>query len=84
MRTSFGLTVVIRKCKLKHVFVRQGIPEKIALDSKLPFGSSEFARSMKELDTKLSQSTPYYQQMNVEAERSVERVKNILKKEIDE
>ena len=68
--------------KLKDVFARHGIPEKIRSDNG-PFDSGEFARFAKEWNIQLSPSSPYYPQSNGEAERSVQTIKNILKKEKD-
>ena len=67
--------------KLKDVFARHRIPEKIRSDNGPPFDSGEFARFAKEWDIQLSPSSPYYPQSKGEAERSVQIIKNILKKE---
>ena len=69
--------------KLKGVFARHGIPEKIRSDNGPPFDSGEFAPFAKEWDIQLSPASLYYLQSNVEAERSVQTIKNILKKERD-
>eukprot|EP00795_Rhopilema_esculentum_P001597 gene1597-16054_t len=67
--------------KLKDVFARHGIPEEIRSDNGPPFDSGEFACFAKEWGIQLSSSSPYYLQSNGEAERSVQTIKNILKKE---
>ena len=81
MSRGKGATNVINK--LKDVFARHGIPEKIRSDNGPPFDSGEFARFAKEWNIQLSPSSPYYPQSNGEAERSVQTIKNILKKEKD-
>ena len=68
---------------LKDVFARHGIPEEIRSDNGPPFDSSEFMHFAKEWDIHLSPSSPYYPQSNGEAERSVQTIKKILKKEKD-
>ena len=68
---------------LKDVFARHGIPEEIRSDNGPPFDSSEFTHFAQEWDILLSPSSPYYPQSNGEAERSVQTIKNILKKEKD-
>ena len=68
---------------LKDIFARHGIPEEIRSDNGPPFDSWEFTHFAKEWDIKLNPSSPYYPQSNGEAERSVQTIKNILKKEKD-
>ncbi len=68
---------------LKDVFGRHGIPEEIRSDNGPLFESSEFTNFALEWDILLSLSSPYYPQSNGEAERSVQTIKNILKKEKD-
>ena len=73
MSRGKGATNVINK--LKDVFARHGIPEKIRSDNGPPFDSGEFARFAKEWNIQLSPSSPYYPQSNGEAERSVQTIK---------
>ena len=68
---------------LKAIFARNGIPEKVRSDNGPPYDSQEYSHFAREYGVQIAPSSPRYAQSNGEAERAVQTVKNILKKEKD-
>ena len=81
LRKNKTATEVIRA--LKATFARHGIPEKVRSDNGLPFDSADYTHFARKWGFEVSPTSPRYPQSNGEAERSVQIVKNILKKEED-
>ena len=74
-------STIIEQCK--SVFARHGIPVEIVSDN-MPFQSNEFIAFAKAWGIKTTTSSPTYSQSNGQAERSVQTLKNILKKAHEE
>lgn len=70
------------KSKLKNPFSVHGIPKEIIADN-VPFNSYVFKLFCKELDIKLTTSSPRYPQSNGLAEKSVNIAKTLVKKCIE-
>ena len=79
--TSLTSTAVIRSCKT--IFARLGIPELLYTDNGTQYTSSEFAKFSEYWGFKHVTSSPYHPSGNGEAERAVQTIKNLLKKESD-
>ena len=68
---------------LKAIFARNGIPELARSDNGPPYDSQEYSHFAREWGFQIAPSSAMYAQSNGEAERAVQTVKNILKKERD-
>ena len=68
---------------LKTIFARFGIPELVYSDNGTQYTSSEFARFSQFYGFKHVTSSPHHPSGNGEAERAVQTIKNLLKKEQD-
>ncbi|KAK3087333.1 hypothetical protein FSP39_004790 [Pinctada imbricata] len=66
--------------KLRIQFARHGIPEELISDNAPNLTSAEFNTFCKDYGIKHTTSSPHYPQSNGMAERTVQTVKNILKK----
>ena len=66
--------------KLKAIFVRHGIPEKLVSDNSPQFSTQEFAHFANEWDFSQITSSPNYPQSNGLVEKSVHIAKKLLKK----
>ena len=69
--------------RLKSIFATHGIPDIVISDNGPQFASTEFQKFTKEYGFTHTTSSPRYPQSNGEAERSVQTVKNLLKKATD-
>ena len=67
---------------MKSVFARHGIPDKVVAD-KMPFSSKECSRFAQEWGFKISTSSPHYLQSNGMSERTMQTIKNLLRKADD-
>ena len=67
----------------KSIFARHGIPEIVVSDNGLQYSSEAFAKFAHEYQFEHVTSSPYHPQSNGEAERAVQTVKRLLKKEGD-
>lgn len=65
--------------KLKCVFATHGIPREIVADN-MPFGSFSFRNFCEEYDIEIVTSSPHYPRSNGLAERTVQTLKNMIKK----
>lgn len=68
---------------LKAIFARQGIPEEVRSDSGPEYASAEFTLFAKERGFTYSTSSPHFPRSNGKAERAVETIKSLLRKEKD-
>ena len=68
---------------LKSLFARHGIPEIVRSDNGPQFSSREFAEFAKTFQFKHVTSSPHYPASNGQAERTVQTIKNLLKKADD-
>lgn len=66
--------------KLKAIFARHGIPEKLVSDNGPQFSAQEFAHFANEWDFRHITSSPTYPQSNGLVEKSVQIAKQLLKK----
>ena len=67
----------------KAIFARMGIPERLMTDNGTQYTSSEFSKFSQNYGFKHVTSSPHHPAGNGEAERAVQTVKNLLKKEQD-
>ena len=67
----------------KSIFARHGIPEVIISDNGPQYVSAEYQNFAQKYEFEHITSSPYYPQSNGEAERAVQTVKSLLKKEGD-
>lgn len=67
---------------LKSIFSRQGIPKELCSDSGPQFTSSEFKTFANSWDFKHTLSSPHHHQSNGMVERTIQTIKNILKKSL--
>ncbi|KAL0839884.1 hypothetical protein ABMA28_016507 [Loxostege sticticalis] len=65
---------------MKTQFARHGIPAELVTDNGPAYSSSEFKQFMREWEVRHVTSSPHYPQSNGKSERTVQTVKNILKK----
>ena len=72
---------VMEHCK--SIFARFGIPEVVLSDYGPQFSSREFLKFSQDYRFTHITSSPYHPQGNSEAERSVQTMKNLLKKSTD-
>ena len=77
--SSISSAAVINGCK--SIFARMGIPEKFHSDKGVQFMSKEFAQFAEYWGFTHTSSSPHHHSGNGEAERAVQTVKNLLKKE---
>ncbi|CAB4002104.1 sec1 family domain-containing 2 [Paramuricea clavata] len=71
-------------CKaLQTVFARFRIPERVVSDNGPPFNSAEYVFFASEWGFEIENSSPKYPQSNGEAERAVQTIKKLIKKEKD-
>ena len=68
---------------MKSVFARHGIPDEVVADN-MPFSSKECSRFAQEWGFKISTSSPHYPQSNGMSERTIQTIKNLLRKADDE
>ena len=69
---------------MKSIFARQGIPKIVVSDNGPQFSSYGFATFAKQWDFKHVTSSPTYPQSNGMAERTVQTVKNLIKKTLQD
>lgn len=69
---------------LKNIFCRQGIPNTIMSDCGPQFTSYEFRKFALDWNFTHMTSSPYYPQSNGQIERTVQTVKNIIKKSTED
>ncbi len=65
---------------LKSIFARQGIPDEVVSDNGPQFSSAEFGVIAENWEFVNTTSSPGFPQSNGQSERTVETVKNLLKK----
>ncbi|KAJ8044099.1 hypothetical protein HOLleu_11471 [Holothuria leucospilota] len=75
-------STIISQCKSQ--FARHGIPDKLITDNGPQFASSEFAQFAQQYNFTHMTSSPYHPQSNGMAERSVQTVKSLLRKALDD
>ena len=76
---SLSSAAVINGCK--SIFARMGIPESLHSDKGVQFMSNEFSQFAEYWGFTHTSSSPNHQSGNGEAERAVQTVKNLLRKE---
>ena len=76
---SLSSAAVINSCK--SIFARMGIPESLHSDKGVQFMSKEFSQFAEYWGFTHTSSSPNHQSGNGEAERAVQTVKNLLRKE---
>lgn len=74
--TTAGATII----KLKEIFARFGLPEKLVSDNGPPFSSVEFKDFLDKNGIEHKTSAPYHPASNGEAENAVRIIKKALKK----
>ena len=65
---------------MKSIFARHGIPREVRSDNGPQYTSQEFRKFSREWNFQHTTTSPYHPQANGLAERSVQTVKNLLKK----
>ncbi|MES9901692.1 MAG: RNase H-like domain-containing protein, partial [Sedimenticola sp.] len=83
IRHLHGKTAQSIISNVKKIFGVHGIVDEIVSDN-MPFNSAQFREFTRKYDIKLSTSSPTYSQSNGLAERSIQTVKNLLKKANDD
>ena len=78
-----GLNAISVIAHTKSIFARHGIPETVISDNGPQFSSEAYAQFAREYGFEHVTSSPNHPQGNGEAERGVQTVKNLLKKEGD-
>ena len=68
---------------LKSIFARHGVPQVVRSDNGPQYSSAEFMKFAKDGGFESVTSGPIYPQSNGEVERSVQTIKNLLKKVVD-
>lgn len=68
---------------MKSQFARHGIPAELVTDNGPAYSSMEFKKFMQEWEVHHVTSSPHYPQSNGKSERTVQTIKNLLKKCID-
>ena len=68
---------------LKAIFARYGIP-KVIMSDNMPFNSKHFRKFASEWDIELITSSPTYAQSNGMVERTIQTIKNLLRKSYHE
>ena len=68
---------------MKSVFARHGIPDEVIADN-MPFSSKECIQFAQEWGFEINTSSPRYPQSNGMSERTIQTVKNLLKKAEDD
>ena len=68
---------------MKSVFARHGIPDEVIADN-MPFSSKECIQFAQEWGFEINTSSPRYPQSNDMSERTIQTVKNLLKKAEDD
>lgn len=68
---------------LQSMFARHGIPEQLISDNGPQFSSTSFSKFAKDYEFTRMLTNPQYPQVNSEVERTVQTVKNLLKKTPD-
>ena len=69
--------------KMKHIFARHGIPKLVISDGGPQFTATEFKQFAKQWQFAHEPSSPHYPKGNGRVERSVQTVKQLIKKAID-
>ena len=67
---------------MKSAFARHGIPDEVVADN-MPLSSKECSRFAQEWGFKISTSSPHYPQSNGMSERTIQTIKNLLRKADD-
>ncbi|XP_026688729.1 uncharacterized protein K02A2.6-like isoform X1 [Diaphorina citri] len=75
---SYNAQTIITQCK--SVWSRHGIPCQIVSDGGPPFNSQDFARFCQSWDIEHVKTSPHYSKSNGLVERTIQSVKNIMKK----
>ncbi|CAK1580707.1 unnamed protein product [Parnassius mnemosyne] len=68
---------------MKEQFSRHGIPSELVTDNGPAYSSQEFKKFLRLWEVKHMTSSPHYPQSNGKSERTVQTIKNLLKKCID-
>lgn len=68
---------------MKDQFARHGIPAELVTDNGPAYSSAEFKKFMGEWEIRHQSSSPHYPQSNGKSERTVQTIKNMLKKCIE-
>nr|XP_034824747.1 uncharacterized protein K02A2.6-like [Maniola hyperantus] len=68
---------------LREQFARHGVPLELITDNSTAYSSLEFKKFMAEWDVRHVTSSPHYPQSNGKSERTVQTIKQLLKKCID-
>lgn len=68
---------------MKEQFSRHGIPAELVSDNGPAYSSQEFKRFMSDWEIRHETASPHYPQSNGKSERTVQTVKNLLKKCVD-